>query len=86
MAGIWVSLDCEAHLHVHIQECRDRSHDKLPPLSPISGMPLYENSTPFPPIPASRHWNPHVSKSAITLSTTVPDRTGNCCQGKFKEG
>lgn len=37
--------------------------------------PLKETSMPFPPIPAIKHWNPHDSKSAITLSTTVPDNT-----------
>lgn len=32
-------------------------------------------STPPPPIPAMKHWNPHDSSSATTLSTTVPDST-----------
>lgn len=30
---------------------------------------------PLPPIPAIKHWNPHSSSSAITLSTTVPAST-----------
>ena len=41
-------------------------------------VPLKETSMPFPPIPAIKHWNPHDSKSAITLSTTVPDNTEQC--------
>jgi len=32
-------------------------------------------STPPPPIPAMKHWNPHDSSSATTLSTTEPDST-----------
>jgi len=32
-------------------------------------------STPPPPIPAMKHWNPHDSSSEITLSTIVPDST-----------
>lgn len=32
-------------------------------------------SRPLPPIPAIKHWNPHDSSSAITLSTIVADNT-----------
>lgn len=37
--------------------------------------PLKEISMPFPPIPATKHWNPDDSRSATTLSTTDPDNT-----------
>lgn len=46
---------------------------------------LKQTSTPFPPIPATKHWNPYDSNSAITLSTIVPDNTDYRGQGYIRK-
>lgn len=43
--------------------------------------PPKQTSTPVPPIPAIKHWNPHVSNSVVTFSTTVVDSTDQHGQG-----
>ena len=42
--------------------------------------------TPFPPIPAIKHWKPQVSSSAITLSTSAPKNTDTQIQSKKNNG